>query len=88
MVERVGLQSAQRLWDYLATSPNQPPLVGKSSKLKGKAGRPTADGWSGVHHYEASSMVRVDYRYHDAFVGLEGDAHRVVAILTINYSSH
>ena len=58
-------------------------------RIKGKADRPPADGWSKVRHFEASSMARVNYSFHSEYVTRSGDdAHRVVAILTIDYSSH
>jgi hypothetical protein len=88
LVDRIGLQSAQRLWDYLATRPNEPPSLGTSTRLRGKAGRPMDSDWSSTYHYEASSMCRVDYQYNALYVGDQGDTHKVVAILTINYSSH
>lgn len=88
LATRVGIQSAQRLWDYLATTPNQQPLIGTSTRLRGAAGRPKGPGWSPTYHYEASSMCRVDFQYHDSYIGEQNDPHKVVAILTINYSSH
>jgi hypothetical protein len=50
---------------------------------------PQGTGWSRTVHYEVTSKVRVDFQFHDAFVtGTGGDPHPVVAILTINFSSH
>jgi hypothetical protein len=50
---------------------------------------PKGPGWSRTTHYELSSMARVDYQYNNSYcVCDDGDAHAVVAILTINYSSH
>jgi hypothetical protein len=89
LVERVGIQAAQRLWDYLATAPDQPPPVGNTTLLRGQAGKPKGPGWSRVVHYELSSMARVDFHYNRSYkTSSDGDEHRVVAILTINYSSH
>jgi len=89
VVERVGAQQAQELWDHLASMPGEPPATASTSLLRGKAGRPMAPGWSRTVHYELSSMARVDYQYNDEFKTTEtGDPHRVVAILTIDYSSH
>lgn len=89
LVDRVGAQSAQRLRDHLATTPDQPPPIGKTTILRGQAGKPKGPGWSRVVHYELSSMARVDFHYNPAFkTSPDGDEHPVVAILTINYSSH
>ncbi|MFC9250051.1 hypothetical protein [Amycolatopsis thailandensis] len=89
MVTRVGLQQAEQLWDHLAHNPGRPPAIGSTCYLRGKAGKPQGDGWSRTVHYELSSMARVDFQFHDKFdQGADGDEHPVVAILTINYSSH
>ncbi|WP_285501900.1 hypothetical protein [Actinokineospora sp. NBRC 105648] len=89
MVDRVGLDQAQELWDHLANRPGQKPDTAGSCFLRGKFGRPQGVGWSRTIHYELSSMARVDYQYHDNFTTRpDGDAHPVVAILTISYSSH
>jgi len=89
IVERVGLEAAQALWDHLASSPGAPPALGSTCILRGKAGLPHGPGWSRTVHYELSSMARVNYQFHDSFRTSESsDAHRVVAILTIDYSSH
>lgn len=89
LVARVGLQSAQRLWDYLATSPDQGPAVGATTILRGRAGKPKGPGWSRTIHYELSSMARVNFQYNSEYkTDPDGDEHAVVAILTIDYSSH
>lgn len=89
LVERVGVQQAQQLWDHLSHSPGSPTALAGTSFLKGAAGRPKGPGWSKTIHYELSSMARVNYQYHNSYKTTpEGDEHRVVAILTINYSSH
>ena len=89
LVVRVGLQQAQQFWDHLAQTPGQESPIAQTCFLKGKAGRPQAPGWSRTIHYEVTSSARIDYQYHDEYrIKPDGDAHRVVAILTINYSSH
>jgi hypothetical protein len=89
MVDRVGLESARELWDHLAATPGECPPVNGSCILKGRAGRPRGEGWSRTVHYELSSKARVNYQFHDRFSdGAMGDEHPVVAILTIDYTSH
>lgn len=89
IVERVGLQQAQQFWDHVSRTPGSISGIASITILKGKAGRPQGGGWSRTHHYELSGAARVDYQYHNEYrQGAKGDAHRVIAILTINYSSH
>jgi hypothetical protein len=89
LVERVGVQQAQQFWDHLAQTPGKPSPVASIVILRGKAGRPMADGWSRTHHYELTGAARADYQYHNSYVtGVDGDPHPVVAILTLNFSSH
>lgn len=89
LVERVGLQQAQQFWDHIAQSPGKPCPVASITILRGKAGRPITDGWSRTHHYEITGAARADYQYNNNYTaGVEGDPHPVVAILTLNYSSH
>jgi hypothetical protein len=89
LVEKVGLQQAQQFWDHLASAPGEPSPIASISILRGKAGRSAGGDWSRVHHYELTSKARADYRYNDKFkTGSDGDPHRVVEIVTINYSSH
>lgn len=89
VVSRVGLDAAQALWDHLATAPGSPPPTSATCYLRGKAGLPQGPGWSRTVHYELSSMARVNYQFHDAFRASDsGDEHRVVGILSIDYSSH
>lgn len=89
LATRVGLQQAQELWDHLAHQPGTPPDTARTCFLKGKPGRPRAEGWSRTVHYEVSSMARVNYQYHSDYVtSPDGDPHPVVAILTIDFSSH
>jgi hypothetical protein len=86
---RVGLDSAQELWDHLASNPGRCPEINGSCILKGTSGRPQGPGWSRTIHYELSSKARVNYQFHDKFPdGAVGDEHPIVAILTIDYRSH
>lgn len=89
MVNRVGLQQAQQFWDHVSMSPGTKSAIASITILRGRAGWPMEAGWSKTHHYEVSGAGRIDYQYHNAFAGgAASDTHRVVAILTINYSSH
>ncbi len=88
LVQRVGLQSAQRTWDHLAMQPDRPPDIGQCTKLRGMDAY-AKDGWSPIYHYEASSMVRLDYQYHAGYqTGSDSDPHPVVRVLRIEFSSH
>lgn len=50
-IGQAGDQNMQQLWNHLAYRPDQPPLLGSVTRLKGGhvKGR---DGWSDKHHYE------------------------------------
>jgi len=83
------MQQAQEFWDHLASTPGEPPATAATCILKGKAGAPIGEGWSRTIHYELSSKARADYQHNAAFKTYpDGDIHPVVAILTINFSSH
>ena len=89
LVDRVGLKQAQQFWDHVAQNPGNPDPIASTCFLKGKAGKPKEAGWSRTIHYEVSSSARIDYQYCGTYrTEPDGDAHPVVAILTINYSSH
>ncbi|MEY9875982.1 hypothetical protein ABH931_005489 [Streptacidiphilus sp. MAP12-33] len=89
LADRVGLQQAQQFWDHVSHDPGNPAPVASTCILRGKAGKPQGPGWSRTTHYEVSGAARIDYQFNDEYrVEADGDAHRVVAILTINYSSH
>ena len=89
LIERVGLKQAQQFWDHVAQDPGNPDPIASTCFLRGKAGHPKGPGWSRTIHYEVSSSARIDYQYHDTYTTEpDGDPHPVVAILTINYSSH
>ncbi|MDH2425395.1 hypothetical protein [Sphaerisporangium sp. TRM90804] len=89
LVHRVGLQQAEQFWDHVSQEPGKPSALASITILKGSAGKPRGSGWSRTHHYELTSMARVDYQYHDGYrTAPDGDAHPVVAILTISFGSH
>lgn len=89
LAERVGIKQAQQFWDHVARDPGNPDPIASTCFLRGRAGRPKSPGWSRTIHYEVSSSARIDYQYHDSYTTEpDGDSHPVVAILTINYSSH
>ena len=70
-------------------TPGEIPALNSSCILRGAAGKPQGEGWSRTIHYEVSSMARINYQFHTAYrTNPDGDAHRGVAILTINYTSH
>jgi hypothetical protein len=87
--DRVGLQSAQQFYDHVAHAPGSPAAINRTGVLRGKAGRPIAEGFSRTIHYEISGAGRIDYQFNDAYTGgTGGDPHPVVFILSINLSSH
>lgn len=87
--DRVGIKQAQQFWDHVSQNPGIPDPIASTCILRGRAGKPQAPGWSRTVHYEVSSSARIDYQYCNEYrTSLEGDFHPVVAILTINYSSH
>ncbi len=87
--DRVGLQSAQQFYDHVAQAPGNPAAINRTGVLRGKAGRPIAEGFSRTIHYEISGAGRIDYQFNDAYTGgTAGDPHPVVFILSINLSSH
>lgn len=89
LVDRVGLQQAQQLWDHLSQVPGGQSGIAATCILRGKAGKPLGPGWSRTVHYELTGSARADYQFHDAYqVDGEGDPHPVVAILTLNFGSH
>lgn len=89
LVARVGLQQAQQFWDHVVSTPGATSAIASITILRGKAGASRGAGWSRTHHYEVSGAGRIDYQYHNAFkTSADGDEHRVVAMLTISYSSH
>jgi len=89
MVTRVGQQQAQQFWDHVSKTPGVTSAIASTTILRGKAGQPMGAGWSKTYHYEVSGAGRIDYQFHNAFkTGADGDPHPIVAIMTINFSSH
>ncbi|MEU1883086.1 hypothetical protein ABZ470_37775 [Streptosporangium sp. NPDC020072] len=89
LVANVGLKAAQQFWDHVSRTPGESDPIASTCFLRGKAGRPQGEGWSRTVHYEISGAGRIDYQYSDSYkTSSDGDEHRVVAILTINYGSH
>ncbi|MEF2736036.1 MAG: hypothetical protein U0N15_02260 [Bifidobacterium choerinum] len=89
LVTRVGLQQAQQFWDHVAQDPGNKTGIASTSILKGSAGRPKERGFSRTYHYELTSMARINYQFCDSYQTSEdGDPHREVFILTIDYTSH
>jgi hypothetical protein len=85
--DRVGLEATQQFYEHVANTPGRVPAVGSATILKGSLGRPIAEGFSRTIHYEISGAGRIDYQYHDGYVGAKGDSHQVVFILRISLSS-
>ena len=86
---RVGIEAATQFWDHAAMTPGEIPAINGSCILRGTAGKPKGEGWSRTIHYEVSSMARINYQYNNAYrTSPDGDPHPIVAILSINYSSH
>jgi hypothetical protein len=89
LARRVGIQQAQQFWDHLCTRPGSPCEVASITILRGKTGKLKAPGWSRTYHFEISSMARANYQFNDDYKTVfDGDSHRVVFILTLNFSSH
>ena len=89
LTKRVGLESAQQLYDHLAQTPDRPPAINRSTILKGKAGKPAEEGFSRTVHYEISGAARIDYQWNREYRTVpDGDPHPVVRIIAITFSSH
>ena len=87
--ERVGLESAQQFYDYVASTPGQPPQVGTTTILRGRRGEPQGPGFSRTIHYEISGAGRINFQYHNSYTGgAWRDPHPVVCILSIELGSH
>lgn len=88
LVDRIGLQSAQRVYDYLSQTPGLPPPIGSNTPMKGSQ-YAAKGGMSRVYHYEVSGAGRIDYRFNAEYqVGSKGDKHAIVQIISIDLSSH
>lgn len=88
LTRRIGLEAAQQFYNYAANTPGQIPSVGTATILKGSLGRPIAEGFSRTIHYEISGAGRIDFQYHNAYLGKKGDPRPVVFILRIALGSH
>jgi hypothetical protein len=87
--DRVGVESAQQFYDHVSNTPGEPAAIGRTTYLKGKAGRPKEEGFSRTVHYEISGAGRIDYQYNSAYTGgARGDPYPIVRILAIDLSSH
>jgi hypothetical protein len=86
--QRVGTDSAQQFWDHVAYTPGAKARVNSSNIMKGKYGTPQIAGGARTVHYRISGAGRIDYTYHNKYVGVRGDEHRVSFILMINHGSH
>ena len=87
-VGQAGDQNMQQLWNHLAYRPDQPPLLGSVTRLKGGHVK-GKNGWSDVHHYEITGAGRIDYQFDTHYIGgTKGDPHAVVKIVRIDMSSH
>lgn len=84
-----SVESAQQLYDHVASTPGRPPAINRTTVLRGRAGRPVVPGCSRTIHYGISEAARIDYPYADEFRGgRDGDPHPVVLVLTIRLGSH
>jgi hypothetical protein len=63
IAEMCGESNALELWTHLTTRPNQKPLLGTVTPMKGRQYGATTDGMSRVFHCEITGGGRVDYRY-------------------------
>ena len=89
IADRVGLQQAQQFWDHVSHSPGEMSAIASTCILRGKAGLPKQLGFSRTYHYELSSKARINYQFCDNYQTQDkADAHPVVFIWTIDYSSH
>lgn len=87
-VSQAGDQNVQQLWNHLAYRPDQLPLLGSVTRLKGGHMK-GKEGWSDVHHYEITGAGRINYQFHPDYAGgAQGDKHAVVKVTSIDMSSH
>ena len=86
--EVCGESNAKELWDHLTARPDQKPLLGSVTPMKGRQ-YAAKDGMSRVFHYRVTGAARVDYRFHPEYRTSEnGDPHQVVQIVSIDLGSH
>lgn len=91
ILEVCGESNAVELWTHLTTRPDQKPLLGSVTIMRGNQHSKKADGMSRVHHYRISGAGRVDYRFNPEYQVKgtpPGDKHRVVQIISIDLGSH
>ena len=89
ITEMCGESNAIELWTHLTTQPNQKPLLGTVTPMKGRQYGATCDGMSRVYHYEITGGGRVDYRYNKEYrVSGSGDVHQIVQIVLVSLGSH
>jgi hypothetical protein len=90
LAARIGLEQAQRFYDHVATTPGTPAEGISVSVLKGSAGKPHEPGFSRTLHWRIpGNAARLDYQYNAEYRGgSRGDAHGVVRIVAITYTSH
>ena len=89
LVQRVGIAGARQFWNHVSRTPSAPSAIASITLLKGAAGKPMNEGWSRTHHYEVSGAGRINYQYNNHYMTTQhSDEHAIVAIMTINYSSH
>ncbi|MGH2822629.1 MAG: hypothetical protein ACRDLY_06300 [Thermoleophilaceae bacterium] len=90
LVDRVGLEQAQRFYDHVCQTPGAPAEGIRVTPLRGRAGRPQEPGFSQTLHWRVPGRAaRIDYQYNAAYRGgRKGDPHPVVRIIAINFSSH
>lgn len=86
--EVCGESNAEELWRHLSERPNQPPLLGTVTPMKGRHNAASADGMSKIYHYEITGGSRLDYRYNAEYRVDGGDPHQVVQIISIALGSH
>jgi hypothetical protein len=90
LADRIGLEQAQRFYDHVSQTPGAPAEGIRVSVLRGTAGKPKEAGFSQTIHWRVPGRAaRLDYQYNSDYRGgREGDAHAVVRILAISFSSH
>lgn len=87
--EVCGEQNGLELWRHLTTRPDQKPLLGTVTPMKGRQYAGTPGGMSRVYHYEITGAARLDYRYNAQYrTGRHGDPHKIVQIVSIQLGSH
>ena len=87
-VALAGDQNIQQLCNHLAYRPDQLPLLGSVTRLKGGHMR-GKEGWSDVHHHEVTGAGRINYQFHPDYEGgAKSEKHAIVKVTSIDMSSH